>query len=140
MQSDRGRTVMSGAEDRPLLVLDRKGKGRVALLTSDHAWLWARGYEGGGPHTDLLRRLSHWLMKEPDLEEERLIASAKGLKLTLERRSMEDKVAPVTAVRAGRRQLRGDTGAGRRRSLALDDRCQGARPLQGRRPHRHPAR
>ena len=91
----RGRTVMSGAENRPLLVLDRKGRGRVALMLSDHAWLWARGYEGGGPHTDLLRRLSHWLMKEPDLEEERLIASAKGLKLTIERRSMEDTVPPV---------------------------------------------
>jgi hypothetical protein len=64
-------------------------------MTSDNAWLWARGYDGGGPHTDLLRRLSHWLMKEPDLEEERLIASAKGLKLTLERRSMEDNVGPV---------------------------------------------
>src|SRR5262249_51532332 len=51
----RGYTVMSGAEDRPLLVLDRKGRGRVALLLSDHAWLWARGYDGGGPHTDLLR-------------------------------------------------------------------------------------
>jgi hypothetical protein len=81
---------MNGADERPLLVLDRKTKGRVALLLSDHAWLWARGYEGGGPHTDLLRRLSHWLMKEPDLEEERLLASAKGLKLTIERRSMED--------------------------------------------------
>jgi hypothetical protein len=91
----RGRTVMSGAENRPLLVLDRKGRGRVALMLSDHAWLWARGYEGGGPHTDLLRRLSHWLMKEPDLEEERLIASAKGLKLTVERRSMEESVPPV---------------------------------------------
>ena len=96
VRPDRGRVVMEGAEDRPLLVLDRKGKGRVALLTSDHAWLWARGYEGGGPHTDLLRRLSHWLMKEPDLEEERLIASARGLKLTIERRTLEDKVAPVT--------------------------------------------
>src|SRR5262252_1641423 len=91
----RGRTVMSGAEERPLLVLDRKGNGRVALLLSDHAWLWARGYEGGGPHTDLLRRLAHWLMKEPDLEEERLTASAKGFKLTVERRSMEDGVPPV---------------------------------------------
>jgi hypothetical protein len=91
----RGRTVMSGAEDRPLLVLDRKGRGRVALLLSDHAWLWARGYDGGGPHTDLLRRLAHWLMKEPDLEEERLLASAKGLKLTIERRSMEEGVPPV---------------------------------------------
>lgn len=96
VRPDRGRVVMQGADDRPLLVLDRKGKGRVALLTSDHAWLWARGYEGGGPHTDLLRRLSHWLMKEPDLEEERLIATARGLKLTVERRTLEDKVAPVT--------------------------------------------
>jgi hypothetical protein len=91
----RGRTVMTGADDRPLLVLDRKGRGRVALLTSDHAWLWARGFEGGGPHTDLLRRTAHWLMKEPDLEEERLIATARGLKLTVERRSMEDTVAAV---------------------------------------------
>jgi hypothetical protein len=95
VRADRGRTVMEGAEHQPLLVLDRKGKGRVALLTSDQAWLWARGYEGGGPHTDLLRRLSHWLMKEPDLEEERLIASAHGLKLTLERRSLEESVGPL---------------------------------------------
>jgi hypothetical protein len=87
----RGRVLMNGADERPLLVLDRKTKGRVALLLSDHAWLWARGFEGGGPHADLLRRLSHWLMKEPDLEEERLIASAKGLKLTIERRTMEDE-------------------------------------------------
>jgi hypothetical protein len=92
---------MEGAKDEPLLVLDRKGKGRVALLTSDHAWLWARGYDGGGPHTDLLRRLSHWLMKEPDLEEERLIASARGLKLTVERRTLEDTVEPVTVSAPG---------------------------------------
>jgi hypothetical protein len=96
VRPDRGRVVMQGAENQPLLVLDRKGKGRVALLTSDHAWLWARGYEGGGPHTDLLRRLSHWLMKEPDLEEERLVATARGLRLTVERRTLEDTVAPVT--------------------------------------------
>ena len=74
----RGRTLMSGVEDKPLLQLDRMGRGRVALLLSDHAWLWARGYDGGGPHTDLLRRLAHWLMKEPDLEEERLIATVEG--------------------------------------------------------------
>jgi hypothetical protein len=96
VQPEHGRTLMDGAQNEPLLVLDHKGKGRVALLTSDQAWLWARGYEGGGPHSDLLRRLSHWLMKEPDLEEERLIASARGLQVTLERRSMEDKVPPVT--------------------------------------------
>lgn len=96
-----GRVLMNGAEDKPLLILDRKGKGRVALLTSDHSWLWARGYDGGGPHTDLLRRLSHWLMKEPDLEEERVIASAKGLKLTIERRSMEDKIPTVKVLGPG---------------------------------------
>jgi hypothetical protein len=101
VRPDRGRIVMSGAEDKPLLVLDRKGKGRVALLTSDHAWLWARGFDGGGPHTDLLRRLSHWLMKEPDLEEERLLASSKGLKLTIERRSMEDAVPTVAVMAPG---------------------------------------
>jgi hypothetical protein len=91
----RGRVIMNGAEGRPLLVLDRRARGRVALLLSDHAWLWARGYDGGGPHTDMLRRLSHWLMKEPDLEEEQLRASARGLKLTIERRSMEANVPSV---------------------------------------------
>ena len=69
-----GTAIMSGAHGQPLLVLARQDKGRVALLLSDHAWLWARGYQGGGPHVDLLRRLSHWLMKEPDLEEEALRA------------------------------------------------------------------
>ena len=93
---ENGRILMEGAGDRPLLLLDRRGEGRVALLTSDHAWLWARGFEGGGPHSDLLRRLSHWLMKEPDLEEERLVASARGLKLNIERRSMEETIGPVT--------------------------------------------
>ena len=96
VMNPRGQVVMQGAEDKPLLVLDRREKGRVALLTSDHAWLWARGHDGGGPHADLLRRLSHWLMKEPDLEEERLLASAKGLKLTIERRTMETAIKPIT--------------------------------------------
>jgi len=63
-----GQVVMTGIDDSPLLVLDRVGEGRVALLGSDHAWLWSRGYEGGGPQLDLLRRLAHWSMKEPELE------------------------------------------------------------------------
>ncbi len=63
---------------------------------SDHAWLWARGYEGGGPYTDLLRRLAHWLMKEPDLEEETLKATSRGQTLSIERRSIKDEVDPVT--------------------------------------------
>lgn len=101
VQPDGGRILMNGAEDKPLLMLDRRGNGRVALLASDQVWLWARGYDGGGPHTDILRRLSHWLMKEPDLEEERLIVTAKGLKLMIERRSMEDRVPVVTLAGPG---------------------------------------
>jgi len=88
--------LMKGAEGKPLLVLGERGQGRVALLLSDHIWLWARGYEGGGPYTDLLRRLAHWLMKEPDLEEEMLKATSRGQTLNLERRSIKDEVEPVT--------------------------------------------
>ena len=95
-EAKSGQVLMKGADDRPLLVLDRRGKGRVALLLSDHAWLWARGFEGGGPYNPLLRRLAHWLMKEPDLEEEFLSATAKGLNVTIERRTMKDVVDGVT--------------------------------------------
>ena len=90
-----GEVVMKGTEDKPLLILNRLGNGRVALLLSDHAWLWARGYEGGGPYTALLRRLAHWLMKEPDLEEDMLRASGQDGTLKIERRSMKDEVEPV---------------------------------------------
>jgi hypothetical protein len=88
--------LMKGAQGKPLLVIGQRGQGRVALLLSDHAWLWARGFEGGGPYTDLLRRLAHWLMKEPDLEEETLKATSRGQTLSIERRSIKDKVEPVT--------------------------------------------
>ena len=91
-----GQVLMHGPDQRPLLVLDKVGQGRVALLLSDHAWLWARGLEGGGPHTPLLRRLAHWLMKEPDLEEEYLQAASKGLTLSIVRRTMGETVSPVT--------------------------------------------
>jgi hypothetical protein len=69
---------MTGADGKPLLLLSRFGEGRVALLLTDHIWLWARGYEGGGPHLDLLRRTSHWLMKQPDLDEEALRCRFRG--------------------------------------------------------------
>ncbi|KJS41581.1 MAG: membrane protein [Roseovarius sp. BRH_c41] len=91
-----GDVVMSGADDRPLLLLDRVGEGRVALLASDHAWLWGRGFEGGGPQLELLRRLAHWMMKEPELEEEALWAEATGQQMRVIRRSLEDTVGPVT--------------------------------------------
>jgi len=91
-----GDVVMTGQDDRPLLVLDRVGEGRVALLASDHAWLWNRGFEGGGPQLELLRRLAHWMMKEPELEEEALWAEATGQQMRVIRRSLSEDVGPVT--------------------------------------------
>ena len=84
-----GVNILSGAQDHPLMILSRVDKGRVGLLLSDQLWLWARGYDGGGPHLDLLRRVAHWLMKEPELEEEALRASARGRSLTIERQSLK---------------------------------------------------
>jgi hypothetical protein len=93
--------VMTGADGKPLLLLSRFGEGRVALLLSDHIWLWARGYEGGGPHLDLLRRMSHWLMKQPDLDEEALHLQVRGHDLVVQRQTMADSVAPVTVTSPG---------------------------------------
>ena len=103
--------ILSGADNQPLLTLSREEKGRVALLLSDHAWLWARGYQEGGPHLDLLRRLAHWLMKEPALEEEALRAqtTGKGREVRVERQTMADTAEPVTVT--------GPTG--KQRPLAL---------------------
>ncbi len=89
-------TLMAGPDAKPLLVMSHIGEGRVAQLLSDHGWLWARGYEGGGPQTELLRRMAHWLMKEPDLEEEFLSAKQVGTDIVVERRSMADSAKPVT--------------------------------------------
>ncbi len=91
-----GSTVMEGPDGKPLLVLAREGKGRVAMLLSDQIWLWARSYEGGGPHLDLLRRLSHWLMKQPELEEEALRLIVHGRDITVQRQTMADTVNEVT--------------------------------------------
>jgi hypothetical protein len=90
-----GVVLMDGIDGGPLLVLDRVDAGRVALLMSDHIWLWAREFEGGGPQAELIRRMAHWLMKEPDLEEERLAASVVGGRMTIERRSLKPEAAPV---------------------------------------------
>jgi hypothetical protein len=92
----RGTTIMSGDHGEPLLVLDRVGKGRVAQLLSDQMWLWARGFEGGGPQAELLRRLAYWLMKEPDLEENDLRASVEGDRLIVTKQSLEPDDRPVT--------------------------------------------
>ncbi|MGE5477052.1 MAG: hypothetical protein ACM3Q1_10385 [Bacteroidales bacterium] len=92
----RGTIVLSGADNQPLLILDKVGEGRIAQVLSDTIWLWARGYEGGGPHDELLRRLAHWLMKEPELEEDSLAAEIKGDRLEVVRRSLAPPPDSVT--------------------------------------------
>ena len=89
--------VMEG-DGKPLLVLSRFGEGRVALILSDHIWLWARGFEGGGPHVALYRRIAHWLMKEPELEEERLTADGQGMVLDIRRQTMSDDPGPAEVI------------------------------------------
>lgn len=93
---DGAEVLMSGLDDRPLLALNRVGEGRVALIASDQSWLWDRGYEGGGPQSELLRRLAHWMMKEPELEEEALWVEPVGQTMRIIRRTLDDSAGDVT--------------------------------------------
>lgn len=97
-QASGGQAVLQGAGGRPLLVLDRAGAGRVAQFWSDQPWLWARGYDGGGPHGELLRRLAHWLMQEPELEEERLTLEPGPIGLEIERSTLAAAADPVEII------------------------------------------
>ncbi|TDP46152.1 hypothetical protein [Zavarzinia compransoris] len=107
--------AMTGAEGLPLLVLQREGKGRVALLASDEAWLWQRGFEGGGPQAELLRRIAHWSMQEPDLEEEVLRATARDGTIEIERRSLTPGAPPVEV----------ESPSGKTRTVTLQDHPDG---------------
>ena len=89
-----GEVLMTGLDDLPLLLLDRVGEGRIAQINSDHIWLWARGFEGGGPQAELLRRMAHWLMKEPELEEDDLRLRADGDRLEVRLRSLDPMMEP----------------------------------------------
>ncbi len=105
-----GDTVMEGIDGRPLLQLARVEQGRIALLASDQAWLWSRGFEGGGPQRELLRRLAHWLMKEPELEENVLRASARGMDVLVERQMLSGEVGDLTVISpSGEEQILGFT-------------------------------
>ena len=85
----RGEVLLGTRDSQPLLLLDRVGKGRVALLLSDQIWLWSRGHQGGGPQAELLRRVAHWLMQEPELEENALTAHVADGRLSIVRRSTD---------------------------------------------------
>ncbi|MCH4144104.1 VWA domain-containing protein [Acetobacter peroxydans] len=96
----RGEVLMNGPDGAPLLLLDHVERGRVALLLSDQIWLWSRGEGGGGPQAELLRRISHWLMKEPELEEEQLSASLSDGVLNITRHSVSTTASSTVSVTA----------------------------------------
>ena len=117
-----GSTVMEGPDGAPLLVLDRVGEGRVALLLSDHIWLWSRGHDGGGPQQEVLRRIAHWLMRETELEEEDLTARIEAGRLTVTRRSLAEGPPPeitVTAPDGSVTRARPEEAGGGRATLSL---------------------
>lgn len=109
MMLRRGHVLMSGSGGKPLLVLDETGEGRIAVLTSDNIWLWAKGREGGGPYTPLLRNVAHWLMKEPELEQDYIKAEVRGNVITVSQRSL----APTADISM-------QAPDGKERSLILD--------------------
>ncbi len=113
VQKLRGNVLMDGANGQPLLILDRVGEGRIAQLASDHIWLWAHGFEGGGPQAELLRRLAHWLMKEPELEENALDVRVDGRTIIVSRRSLtEDSItATVTDPEGNEKQIELTSGS-----------------------------
>ncbi|MBC6403831.1 MAG: hypothetical protein GDA35_09445 [Hyphomonadaceae bacterium] len=85
-----GHILMEGEAGEPLLVLEKVGDGRVGMVMSDQAWLWSRNFEGGGPYNELFRRVAHWLLGEPDLDAEKLVARSDGDTVTVERRTLGD--------------------------------------------------
>lgn len=94
-RADTGDVLMTTPNGAPLLAVDRVGEGRVAQLMSDQIWLWARGYDGGGPFADLIRRMVHWLMKEPELDERQLQLIAQGDTVRANLRTLADRAAPL---------------------------------------------
>ena len=93
-----GDVLMDGPEGVPLFVIDKVQDGRVAMLMSDQAWLWAKGHEGGGPYREMFRRTAHWLMGEPELDAETLTAVRDGDDLVITRRSLDDVDSRVVVV------------------------------------------
>lgn len=99
VSNDTGEVLMTGINQKPLLVLAHVGKGRVAQFLSNQFWLWARDYPEGGPEGEMLRRTAHWLMKEPELDETALHAKAEHIEnnwqLSISKQSLKNDTANV---------------------------------------------
>lgn len=124
-----GRSLLATPEGAPLLVLADVDQGRTAILLSDQIWLWARGYDGGGPHAELMRRVAHWLMKEPELEAERLTATSDGQAIQVERLTIEDRIPELTAESPSGRKARIALAAGDLAKPAPDGRYEARIPV-----------
>jgi len=120
-----GDVLMDGPDGAPLFVIDKVRDGRVAMLMSDQAWLWAKGHEGGGPYREMFRRTAHWLMGEPELDAETLSAVRDGDNLVITRKSLDDVNSRVSVI----------SPDGTTRRIALDRITNGlyraTLPLQG---------
>lgn len=120
-----GDVLMDGPDGAPLFVIDKVRDGRVAMLMSDQAWLWAKGHEGGGPYREMFRRTAHWLMGEPELDAETLSAVRDGDNLVITRKSLDDVDSRVSVI----------SPDGTTRRIALDRITNGlyraTLPLQG---------
>ncbi len=83
VSSNKARTLMTGSNGLPLMLTDEIGDGRMGIWLSSNWWFWNRGIDGGGPQTEVLRRLTHWLMRQPELEEKRLDVSIANGQMTV---------------------------------------------------------
>ena len=90
-----GDVLLEGPDARPLLVLNRVGQGRVAQILSDQSWVWTKSGANKGPQADLLRRLVHWLMKEPELEENELSAKIDNDTILVTKNSLNLDKKPI---------------------------------------------
>ncbi len=94
-----GNVLMNGFSNNPLLITDKVGEGRVAVLTSDNIWLWSKFFDTNIVYTDLLRNLAHWLMKEPELEEGFIKTEMQGDRMKVSQRALGSKEMSLTIVK-----------------------------------------
>jgi hypothetical protein len=71
--AERAELLMETPEKTPVITLWRETPqhGRMAWIATDDVWMWRRqaGEAGAAPpFNPLMRRLMHWLLREPDLE------------------------------------------------------------------------
>lgn len=77
--------LLKGLKDKPLLSIKKIDKGRISQIYSHNIWIWKNNILNPGPYRELIKNLAHWLMKEPELEEDELKVSIKGKKVFIKK-------------------------------------------------------